>query len=633
MDHFDGEDQGSDGTSIINGTIFVNEDGDANVAQAGLFAEIIEDLADHDRNHGSFRYIKREFKTRLYESFLRQSAGIKALGQYFTPRNVVRAIVQMARDVNSGGRICDPFCGVGGFVLELMMERPELYSQFIPQHDRTEPSIAVIGYDKGTDEQEDERTIILAKANMMIYFSDLLAQHHSREDLRTFCDKALNSVFRLLRSNLGTFALIDDEPYDLILTNPPYVTKGSKSLQEAISRSPKTGQFYDFGLKGTEGLALNWIVKKLRLGGEAIVIVPDALLRRQSALRALRDNCIVRGIISLPGKTFYATGRRTYILALERKRELKKQTDPVFTYIVQSTGETLDANRLETDDNDLIEMVGLFRQFRAAPGSFESQSPRCKVVDFAAVAGRRDWWVERWWSRSERVGLGIEQDREEVTHAEFITRMDGVVNDLQAMIESCRVADTRAPSRTTETYLGDSSAFSYVTTYTGWTKRALHKLQVDGVEGSLPVYSAAADAIAYVAPTHPARIDASPEKPLVSFAANGDGSAGTNFIVHESPFYVTGDRTILRVANRRIDPRYLVYALRNMKSDHAFDHTNKAVPANLRTVRVGIPVSSDGEWDIAAQREIARRYDAVCALQAVLQQHNITAQALDIQIG
>ena len=622
---------GRDGTSIINGTIFVNEDGAANVAQAALFAEIIEDLANHDREFGSFRYIKREFKTRLYESFLRQSAGIKALGQYFTPRNVVQAMVRMAREVNSGGRICDPFCGVGGFVLELLMERPDLYSQFIPQQGGAEPGVTVVGYDKGTDEQEDERTIILAKANMLIYFSDLLAQHHSREDLRTFCDKALNNVFRLLRSNLGTFARVDDEPYDLILTNPPYVTKGSKSLQDAISKDPKAGQFYDLGLKGTEGLALNWIVKKLRSGGEALVIVPNTLLRRPPALQALRKHCIVRGIISLPERTFYATGRQTYILALERKRGTQEQSDPVFTYIVQSIGETLDANRLEIAENDLIEMVSLFRQFRAAPGGFKAQSERCKVVDFASVADRPDWRIERWRTRSERVSLGIEEEREAVTHTEFITRMDRLVHDLEAMIDSCRDGDTRS-SRTKAVSLGDSTAFAYITTYTGWTKRALHKLKVDEPD-SLPVYSAAADAGTYVAPTHPGRINASPKYPLVSFAANGDGSAGTNFIVHESPFYVSGDRTIVRIIDERIDPRYLVYALRNMKAEHAFDHTNKAVPTNLVDVRVEIPVTEGGKWDVDAQRKIAKRYDAVRALQAGLQQHNVTTQALDIRIG
>ena len=222
---------GADETTIINGTIFVNETGEPNLAQAALFADIIKNLAVYDEKFGSFRYIKREFKTRLYESFLRQSAGVKALGQYFTPRNVVQAMVQMARPLSQGARICDPFCGVGGFLLELMMEHRQLFEQFVPRQGRVEPNLTLVGYDKGTDEQEDERTIILAKANMLIYFSDLLADHHSPADLKAFAEKGLNSVFRLIRSNLGTFDRTEDEPYDLILTNPPYVTKGSKSLK------------------------------------------------------------------------------------------------------------------------------------------------------------------------------------------------------------------------------------------------------------------------------------------------------------------------------------------------------------------------------------------------------------------
>jgi hypothetical protein len=74
------------------------------------------------------RYIVREFKTRLYESFLRQQAGIRSLGQFFTPRNVVQAVVQMseAGSLREGDSLCDPFCGVGGFLLEAIVENENL---------------------------------------------------------------------------------------------------------------------------------------------------------------------------------------------------------------------------------------------------------------------------------------------------------------------------------------------------------------------------------------------------------------------------------------------------------------------------------------------------------------------------
>ena len=195
---------GTDGTTIINGTIFVNEKGEPNLSQARLFSEILKSLQVYSEQHGSFKYIQREFKTRLYESFLRQEAGVRFLGQYLTPRNVVLAMVAMstASSLTTGARICDPFCGVGGFILETIVGNPQIYSEYEPRNGLVNPGISLIGFDKGTDEKEDERTIILAKANMLIYFSDLLVKYNSPKHLKAFSEVAFNKVFMLIRSNL-----------------------------------------------------------------------------------------------------------------------------------------------------------------------------------------------------------------------------------------------------------------------------------------------------------------------------------------------------------------------------------------------------------------------------------------------
>ena len=622
---------GIDGTTIINGTIFVNEEGAPNLTQASLFADIVKDLAQYDRDVGSFRYIRREFKTRLYESFLRQSAGVKALGQHFTPRNVVQAMVQMTRQLNPGARICDPFCGVGGFLLELLMEHQQLLQQFVPRAGRVDSKITLIGYDKGTDEQEDERTIILAKANMLIYFSDLLAEHHSPEDLRAFSEHGLNAVFRLLRTNLGTFDRTTDEPYDLILTNPPYVTKGSKSLQDTIAESEHTAQFYDFGLKGTEGLAVNWIVKKLRAGGEALVIVPDFLLRRQSAILALREHCLIRAVVSLPSRTFYATPRQTYILALEKKIDRQEQQDPIFAYVVQEIGETRDAKRLRGPTNHLTEMVTLFRQFRGAPRSFNCDSVRCKVFPFAEIKGRVDWRADQWWAYEERVALGLSEAPQAVSHHEFVVEIESLADRLRELTR--RDQDAKHETHNLrKLLLSDAAVFSYVTTHTRWREKDLRELLADDPDAA-PVYRAAASAVAHVAPTYRNLIDASDESPLISFAANGDSSAGTNFIFHNRPFYVTGDRTVVRVENKCIDPRYVIYALRNMKAVHGFDHTHKAVPGNLAKVSLDVPLTDEGEWDLDAQREIVQRHQVILEVRELLASTTAAVANYDVEIA
>ena len=419
--------KGEDGTTIINGTIFVNEHNEPNATNAGLFSDVLTYLQKYDSDFGSFRYIKKEFKTRLYESFLRQNAGIRFLGQYFTPRNVVQAIVAMsdASILKRGARVCDPFCGVGGFLLELIAENEHILEEFEPRNGKLEPGITIVGYDRGSEEKEDERTIILAKANMLIYFSDLLVKYNTQEYLKAFSNGAFNRVFRLLRSNLGTFGEVNQEPFDLILTNPPYVTSGSSALKRAIENE-NLSSYYTAGGRGTESLALEWIVDKLRSGGQALIIVPDGLLNQTTMLTYLKTHCFIEGIVSLPIRTFYATPKKTYVLALRKKtHSSNEQNNPVFTYLVSEIGETRDANRWTTEQNDLEELVYLFNQFKGAPAHFESNSPRCKIINYEEFSKKTNWMVDRWWNEEEKSELGIQSGNTEVSEEEFVSMLLG----------------------------------------------------------------------------------------------------------------------------------------------------------------------------------------------------------------
>jgi len=114
---------GKDGTTIINGTIFVSEKGEPNLSQSILFLRCLEHLQKYSEEFGSLTRIDKQFKTKLYESFLKEE--VEALGQYFTPRKIIQSMIRMAGiDEPSfqfrGKRFCDPFCGVGGFPLEML---------------------------------------------------------------------------------------------------------------------------------------------------------------------------------------------------------------------------------------------------------------------------------------------------------------------------------------------------------------------------------------------------------------------------------------------------------------------------------------------------------------------------------
>lgn len=417
---------GPDGTTIINGTIFVNEAGEPNLAQAELFGEVIRAFQKYDDENGSLQYIDRQFKTRLYEVFLRQQAGIRSLGQYFTPRNVIQPMVRMsnASTLRPGDSVCDPFCGVGGFILETIAENNHLLQQFRPKNGRVRPQIKFVGYDKGTDEKEDERTIILAKANMLVYLSDLLSEFHSEAYLREFASSAFNAVFSLIRSNLGTYALVSpSEQYDLILTNPPYVTSGSASIKTAIEAAG-LGEHYAQGGRGTESLAIQWIIAHLKIGGQAFVIVPDGLLNQEPIIDHIKAECEVLAVVALPSRTFYSTPKKTYILGLQKKERAQDQTNPVFTYLVSEIGESRDNRRVPIEANDLTAMEQEFRYFRAAPARYVSHDPRCRILAWKDFADLRNWLVDRNWSHEEKVALGIVDEVFEVD-AESFRRLVG----------------------------------------------------------------------------------------------------------------------------------------------------------------------------------------------------------------
>ena len=436
--------KGEDGTTILNGTIFVNEKGEPNLSQALLFNNVLREFNHYGTKYGSFKYIDKNFKTRLYESFLRQSAGISALGQYFTPRNVVRSIVKMANgdSLPDDAIICDPFCGVGGFLLEFVNEYERYKKQYIPVNNLIRPKFSLIGYDKGSDEKDDQRTIILAKANMLIYLSDLLAKH--KNNTKTFSEEVFNKVFHLVKTNLGTFGLDQKDRYDLILTNPPYVTSGVRTIKTEIKERGLDNIYTETG-NGLEGLAISWIIYSLKKGGSAYIIIPDGIMNRTSD-KKLRDyiikECIINGIVSLPNRTFFATPKQTYILAITKKQDNNVNQDtPVFTYLISEIGESRDSKRFYLKQNDLEDMAIKFRQFMATKKDYKSDSDRCKIQNIDRFIGASSWMIEKDWSEEERANLGLENEITEISEQDFIEKVkeaNDIISNLYNLLKNDR---------------------------------------------------------------------------------------------------------------------------------------------------------------------------------------------------
>ena len=128
----------------------------------------------------------------------------------------------------------------------------------------------------------------------------------------------------LINTILGTLSKVETDKYDLILTNPPYVTSGSSNYKHAIKDDGKLSNFYKIKSLGIEGLFLQWVIRSLKPSKKALVlIIPYEILNRlnDDKLRTfINEECIIDGIISLPKKAFYRNLIKTYILVLTKKQ-------------------------------------------------------------------------------------------------------------------------------------------------------------------------------------------------------------------------------------------------------------------------------------------------------------------------
>jgi type I restriction-modification system DNA methylase subunit len=272
---------------------------------------------------------------------------------------------------------------------------------------------------------------------MLVYLSDIVEKY---PNMTQEFERVFNETFHLLTdSNLGTLGMIKnaDEKYDLILTNPPYITNGVTSLKKELT-DKKLDKYYKKG-KGVEALALQWIMNNLRENGRAFVVIPDSILIVDANIeikKQILHQFNILCIISLPVKAFFNTPKKTYILGLEKRSSLiSTQTDPVFTYIVSNVGETLDINRFEIEGkSDLESAKDLFNMFKGSPATFaanEIGDPRCKVQPIDRFDPKTSWDIEMWWPKKEKIDLGIEKKVSAVSVKEFVKEINNLSQKLK----------------------------------------------------------------------------------------------------------------------------------------------------------------------------------------------------------
>jgi type I restriction enzyme M protein len=607
-----------DNTTIINGTIFVSKDEKAVKGYSTVFKRILERF----RDEGKLENIHLDFKSKLFESFLKESISKKNWGQFFTPLKVVQATVKMV-DIKEGMKICDPACGVGKFLLEPLKNNID---KFFPiEKGKLKPKIQIVGYDKGFDKDE-QKTIILAKANMLIYFADLIKKH---PDKSVDFAEVFNESFELkTNSILGTLANPIDEEFDLILTNPPYVMSGSSNLKEEIKKSGLE-YHYPINALGIEGLFMEWIIRSMKPGGKGIIIVPDGIMNRQNdekLRKYITDNCLIDAIISLPENTFFTTPKKTYVLAITKKEDRTvPQDDPVFTYIVSDVGETLDVYRFDTGKNELEDAVVLYNQFKGAKKHFKSTDARCKVQPFDMFKPKEHWSVDRWWTKEEKTELGILEEETPYSISDFgsyLTDTANSIQEYQALLEQLKSEQDEKEITFQEISLSDNKYFDL---FIG--KRIVKRDLVKILDGTIPAYSANVfEPFGLIKNSNISNFKN-------NFVLWGiDGTFDFNVIEKNNPFATTDHCGCIRIKDDSILPYYLVSVLEQTSHLYGFDRGLRASLTNMKKVKIKIPVDKKGNFDSTAQEEITKKYLAIQEIKKMINEKFLEIQKAKIDL-
>ena len=208
-------------------------------------------------------------------------------GQFFTPRQVIKAMVEVIHP-RLGETLYDPSCGTGGFLAQAYQY---LHEREVADNPAITPDrLDQLKHDTFYGREKENLIYPIALANLVVHGIDRPNLWHGNT----------------LTGDVTYDRLFDTAPaqFDVILTNPPF---GGKEGTDAQKR-------FDFKTSATQVLFLQHIIKSLKDGGRCGIVLDEGVLFRTNETafvqtkRKLLDDCDLWCIVSLPGGVFTAAG-------------------------------------------------------------------------------------------------------------------------------------------------------------------------------------------------------------------------------------------------------------------------------------------------------------------------------------
>lgn len=328
-----------------------------NKVMLGELIDLISGIAMNEGNDKS-----KDVLGRVYEYFLGQFAGAegKRGGEFYTPRSVVRTLVEMLEPYK--GRVYDPCCGSGGMFVQS--------EKFVAEHGGRIGDIAIYG------QESNHTTWRLAKMNLAVRGID--------NDIRW--------------NNEGSFHKdeLRDLKADFILANPPFNISdwGGERLREDVR--------WQYGVPPVGNANYGWlqhVIHHLAPHGFAgVVLANGSMSSQQSGEGEIRKAMIEAGVVdcmvALPGQLFYSTQIPAclWILAKDRSNGLVKKTmlrdrrGEVLFIDARKMGVLVDRTRRELTDDEITRIASTYHAWRGEAGA----GNYADVAGFCASASMED---------------------------------------------------------------------------------------------------------------------------------------------------------------------------------------------------------------------------------------------------
>lgn len=335
----------------------------------GLIDKLRLDEADSDTKGDLFEYVLKQVK----------QAG--ELGQFRTPRHIIRAIVEMV-DPKVTETIYDPAAGTAGFLVaaynHIRLANSSPSGIFEAELDGKQvrrgwgdklsaPMTSKLSNATFYGNDVDPKMVRLATMNLSL---------RGLPNVRILKRNALTTTMeRAEKAELG----LPLDGYDVVLANPPFSGKLDK---DRIVDDVKVGT-----TTATEILFLKYMLNSLKDGGRCGVVVPEGVLfgstgAHKELRRQLVENNTVEAVVSLPGGVFQPySGVKTSVLLFRKGGT----TDKVLFLHVDADGYKLDANHdtpVEADD---------------LPGLVDAYHRRAALWPQWQARDEKAEWSEKWW--------------------------------------------------------------------------------------------------------------------------------------------------------------------------------------------------------------------------------------------